>query len=268
MLLAAALGLGCDRNRGTNSDWFVRPTGSLGGGTIVVDRSDRRIELERDAAGTPIALVVAPAATADTTRLWLATRSDAAVLLEPRGILAETPVLPAGRLIFPADSTVAEAPDSATLLRIETPRQSAGRETLWIAAHGNLALHLTATALTVYRGGTAIERYPETTRVDTIGRGYLLLPPFGGPLPIEPPPPPPAESQMQFVPERDAVRFFDATGEVSAELPSQALQVQGGEQGLLLVGSFPNGLAGVEPQPFDVLLPLHAHRLIVLRGAR
>ena len=241
----------CREREDAPAPYFLAETENGGAptGVLVEKRADVDLSVMRDASQAPIAIVVERKDSLDGQigTHWLAVESDASVRAKGSRLLAT------GTRVF-------EKPDAATVLRLVEPSS----RTLHVAAWGNAIAVTGLTTLTVHVAGMPPKSFSDGAQLHAEGRSWIVLTSRGERKPIVLPAAKGPESQMTFVPERGAVRFFEPHGNVSAELPVAGLEVQDGRHGLLIVGRFDRGVVSVSDRSFSVFLPLRSHRLLVL----
>ncbi|MAE76374.1 MAG: hypothetical protein CMJ85_05865 [Planctomycetes bacterium] len=254
----------CREREDAPAPYFLAETENGGAptGVLVEKRADVDLSVMRDASQAPIAIVVERKDSLDGQigTHWLAVESDASVRAKATGVLVRSPALPQGSRLLATGTRVFEKPDAATVLRLVEPSS----RTLHVAAWGNAIAVTGLTTLTVHVAGMPPKSFSDGAQLHAEGRSWIVLTSRGERKPIVLPAAKGPESQMTFVPERGAVRFFEPHGNVSAELPVAGLEVQDGRHGLLIVGRFDRGVVSVSDRSFSVFLPLRSHRLLVL----
>ncbi len=266
ILCLLAIG-GCRETNDTPAPWFLgrSSSGGIESKVVIESWATRRVEFVRSPVDArPIAIVVRDldAAITSPRSRWLATESDLALRIETDRIVAESPAFPGKRRVFTGSLEITVAPDKATLVRV-APRDGSYR--LSFSAAGNLVVRESARGVTVWSAAQPRPIIFESgSRISPLADSYEVIR-AGRTVPLALPRAATPEQQMTFVPGTGSVRFFDAWGRVSAELPSADLTIQSGQGGLLVHGKFPSGLPGVLDEPFQVFLPLRSRHLLVIK---
>lgn len=252
----------CRESRDPTSAVFL-DTQRAGHGVVFADRTSQELAPVLGNGGRPLAFVVHPrgGSRIDPGSHWLAVESDLSLRIGHNGVALESPALAERRVRIEGEVRIQPVANAATLLRLEMPELR-----VHVSAWGNLILFESRDGVAVHAPGATARAFPPGSRVEPAGKSFLVVDRSGSNELVTPPVAPGHEDRVAFVPDRETVRFYDAWGAVSAELPSAVLEVQAKGQGIFLLGTFPNGLPGVQEQPFTVLLPLRNRHLLVLRA--
>ncbi|HEX6812601.1 MAG TPA: hypothetical protein VF384_13325 [Planctomycetota bacterium] len=160
-------------------------------------------------------------------------------------------------------------PGGPASLRVQMPDTSVvhpggvGPGTLHIANAGTLMILESASGLVVFGEHETPEVVGTSATLTTTpaGNAYALRLSATQVRLLVPPPLPLPEQRVVFVPERNSVRILGPISEALAELPSSAVNLQGGVGGVFLQAALPQGLPG-DPTPMNLLMAAYNRYLL------